>query len=128
MTQTIRAPIVGSKFYPPASDILQFLPLGVELFAIAEPDNPHDPNAIQVWIETKNIPQSTLDKLSKPGFGREQIPNLFNQSAWQLGHVAREFAAELKRLGFPNDDMKSISGAFTIGSDNGNRILLPSAY
>ena len=120
-----RCPIVGSKFYPLATEILQFLPVGASLFALAEPDNKFDPNAIQVWIETKNIPQVTLDRL--PGRG---VPtkNTFDQSCWQLGHIAKDFARALKARGFPNDPMTSIPGTYTVGKDGGNRILLPETY
>lgn len=114
-----RCPIVGSKFYPPAIEILLFLPIKTPLLAIAEPTNPYDPNAIQVWIETKDIPQSTLNKIKNSS-------NLLSQSAWQLGHIAADFARILRtEHNFPSG--KDIPGTFDIGTANGNRILLTQA-
>lgn len=116
-----RCPIVGSKFYPQAANILLFLPVNTELFALAEPTNPHDRNAIQVWIETRNIPQAALSRIPNSGA-------LASQSTWQLGHIARDFARALKLRGFPDDTMKSVPGTYTVGKDGGNRILLPETY
>lgn len=113
----VRCPIVGARFYPPATDILLYLPVGTPLRAVAEPTNKFDPNAIQVWIETHSIPQKTLDRIPNSG-------QLAEQSAWQLGHIAREFAAKLVARGF-SDSVDGVDGVYVIGNDGGNRILIP---
>jgi hypothetical protein len=117
--ESFRCPIVGMKYYPGALAIVTNLPVGTPLFALAEPTNPHDPNAIQVWIETRHIPQVTLDRV--PNSGR-----LASASAWQLGHIAREFAAKLKMIGFPEDC--EIAGTLQIGNDGGSRITLTKTW
>jgi hypothetical protein len=116
----IRCPIVGSKFYPPAMEILLLLPVGTALRAVAEPTNLHDPNAIQVWIDHDAIPERARGLIAR------NIRRPLDQRAYQLGHIAANFAAALKKVGFPNDG--NIAGTLTIGRDDGNRILLPETY
>lgn len=115
MTDPIRCPIVGSKFYPPAMEILLVLPVGTPLRALAEPTNPHDANAVQVWIDTTSIPQKARERLIKT------VPSLnSSRDSYQLGHIAASFAAMLNQKGFPDE----VTGTFAIGSKGGNRILL----
>jgi HIRAN domain-containing protein len=119
-TNLVRCPIVGSKFYPPAMEILLLLPVGTALRAVAEPTNPHDPNAIQVWIDHDSIPERARGLIAR------NIHRPLNQPAYQLGHIAATFAASLKKLGFPDDG--NFTGILAIGRDGGNRIVLPSSF
>ncbi len=47
----MKFPVVGMQHRFPAAMILSLIPPGTEFFLRREPDNPHDPNAIQVWVE-----------------------------------------------------------------------------
>lgn len=44
------APLVGMHFRPPAKDIVNCLPAGVELLLEHQPDNPYDGDAIRVLL------------------------------------------------------------------------------
>lgn len=57
--------IVGMKFRPPALEIIERIPSGHPLLLIREPANPHDPNAVGVWIQLGYIP-ATHAKLLAP--------------------------------------------------------------
>jgi hypothetical protein len=68
-TEKRQVSIVGSSFYPGASNWIARLSPGQPLRAMREPNNQFDKNAISIWI--------------------------FQQ---QLGHLPRGFAAELAPL------------------------------
>lgn len=42
--------IVGSRFRPPAEDVLAQLPAGTKLFLRRQPDNPYDSKAVSVML------------------------------------------------------------------------------
>lgn len=96
-------PIVGAFYRPPAKALIDALPIGTRLQLIAEPDNAFDPNAIAVWLEVKDIPESVHSTLeeSLPAFGHS-LDTLKAQDAWHLGYLRKEKAKELKDNGFPS--------------------------
>ena len=95
--------IVGMHFRPPAKALLQILPSKAKLYLVPEgafgtEPNPYDPNAISVWVESNQIPPSqhtTLDSLvAGNGLSTEEI---LKQSAWQLGYIPKEIAAQVRQ-------------------------------
>lgn len=48
-------PIVGAYYRPPAKAILEVLASGAQLILRPEPDNPSDPNAIQVIVHGRTL-------------------------------------------------------------------------
>lgn len=90
-------PIVGAYYRPPAQAVLNALPVGAALTLMAEPENPHDPNAIGVWINTADIPKTSHDKLSMtlPDSGYT-LEALLNLGELHLGYIPREIAAKLR--------------------------------
>ena len=105
MTTTNTLPIVGAFYRPPAKALIEILPIGTPLFLIAEPDNPYDPNAIAVFLESANIPdaaQATLEETLPPfGFSVEQV---LSQPAWHLGYLPKEMAAKITTAGIIGTD------------------------
>lgn len=88
-------PLVGQRFRPPAVALCQILPSGAKLSLRREPDNPYDPNAIQVWLDPAEIPSEALGELQllAQGYGWT-VPEIQAQHH-QLGYIAREFATVL---------------------------------
>jgi hypothetical protein len=99
MTQLVY-PIVGSSFHPPASLILKELSVGTPLSLRAEPTNPHDPNAIAVWMEWSDVKVSTIDRLLD---NEEVRKSYWRDGQIQLGYLPRAVAAKLAENGFPVD-------------------------
>lgn len=88
--------LVGAHFRPPAEAVLAVLPAGCALEIRPEPDNPHDSNALAVWLRTANIPPTSYPQLTErlPGYGTS-IENLLLEEEIQLGYVARSEAGEI---------------------------------
>ena len=87
-------PIVGTRHHPPANAILCVLPVGTELELLPEPTNPHDANAIMVYVAGENVPQSEeLDSLAM-GYG-ETAFTIHEMKYILLGYIARQVAATL---------------------------------
>jgi hypothetical protein len=66
MSQVFLAPIVGMHFRPPASLLLANCPLGTPLQLRFQPDNPYDPGAIQVLLDSRRsalVRDDDLDRL-----------------------------------------------------------------
>lgn len=102
-------PIVGSFYGPqrgsPSKALIAALSVGTPLFLIAEPENPADPNAVAVYVESAQIPVAghplLEEALPEFGFTVEQI---LDQDAWHLGYVPKEMAAKLKAQGVVGDE------------------------
>ena len=90
-------PIVGSFYRPPAKILIDALPIGTPLFIMAEPDNQYDPNAVAVWLETRNIPETSYAALEEalPAFGFD-LDTVLSQDQWHLGYIPKDFAAQLR--------------------------------
>lgn len=96
-------PIVGAYFRPPAAAVLEALPTGAVLALRAEPENPYDPNAIQVLMAGQSLTalseaaRTELDaKLPNYGFTLEE---LVETPEIHLGYIPRDSAAGLRRNG-----------------------------
>lgn len=85
---THRAPLVGMRFHPPATAILQCLPAGAPLVLVPEPENPYDANAIAVRVATAAVPLDQHPKLALTlgGFGYD-LDQFLAEPEWDLGHV-----------------------------------------
>jgi len=88
------SPIVGMWHHPPAPGILRAAPISCPLILRPEPTNPHDPNAIQVWLTTEGIPLSSHDKLREElqGFG-VSMDEFLAEPEWFLGFIPKGAAA-----------------------------------
>ena len=90
-------PIVGMKFRPPAQVLINSLAIGVSLTVMAEPENTYDPNAIAVWLYTKDIPEASQEALKETGpTAGWPFARLMAKEVFHLGYIPREMAAELK--------------------------------
>jgi len=88
------APLVGAHFRPPAKALLASLPAGHPLELRPEPDNPYDPNAIAVWLDTKTLPsearEELVETLEGTGFDLESMDE---QRDFHVGYMAKDHAA-----------------------------------
>lgn len=93
-------PIVGAKFHPPATTILNFLAVNTQLILRPDPSNRYDSNAIEVRVKGQLLsPSSSFDtELSKKGFN---IADLINTAdSWMLGFVPKDVAKYFMEKGF----------------------------
>lgn len=101
-------PIVGAFHRPPAQALIDVLAVGTPLFLMAEPTNAYDANAIQVYLESHNIPAEAHPSLEEAiaRFGLD-LDTVLSQDQWHLGYVPKEFAAQLRAAGtiMPNIPM-----------------------
>lgn len=92
---TFHVPLVGSHFRPPAKALLASLPAGHPLELRPEPQNPYDPNAIAVYLDSHTLPQEAreelLNTLDGSGF---DLDDVLEQRDFHVGYMAREHAAE----------------------------------
>jgi hypothetical protein len=93
-------PIVGSRFHPPADDILEVIAIGTLLILRADPHNRFDENAIGIWIA----------KIDSP------IKTTLRQPEYHLGFIPKDLAKVLRERGFPTDT--DIPGEFYLKSDS----------
>lgn len=115
-------PIVGSFYRPPAKALIQSLPVGTPLTVRAEPDNPVDPNAIAVWLKSKDLTEAALAELDMllSGFGYT-IQQILDSKEWQLGYLPKEIAEVLRG----NDSVKAgedIQGTFRCAASGAPRV------
>ena len=98
--KTLSTLLVGMHFRPPAKQTVSCLPSGTPLRLQPEPDNPYDPEALQVWVRSAHIPESQWealgDALQGTGFSLE---DLLAQDEWHLGYVARSGGKPLEKAG-----------------------------
>jgi HIRAN domain len=104
--QHVISAIVGARFRPPASGLLSVLGAGSVLTVRREPENPYDPNALQVLVSIvtlqEAVPEEQL-RASVEGFGFG-LSELFAQSEWHLGYVPRTEAVSIA----PNFDQAGV--------------------
>lgn len=90
--------IVGAHFRPPAKAILSTLFGDCPLELRPEPDNPYDPNAIAVWINSKHINADHCDvealASNAPFFGKS-LEEIQHEAGWHLGYIRKEVAATI---------------------------------
>lgn len=85
-------PIVGAKFHPPATTILNHLAVGTRLILRPDPSNRYDSNAIEVRVSGELLqPSSGFDaELSRKDFNIADIINA--DVPWMLGFVPKDVA------------------------------------
>jgi hypothetical protein len=57
--------LVGISHTPCARDVVPLLKDGTPLLLLREPDNPHDPNAIQVYLQLGYVKKEQAAQLAK---------------------------------------------------------------
>lgn len=97
-------PIVGAKFHPPATIILNFMAVNTQLILRPDPSNRYDSNAIEVRVLGEFIrPSSSFDaELSKKGYNIADIIN--SDLPWMLGFVPKDVAKYFMEKGFGSSD------------------------
>jgi hypothetical protein len=63
MSTQYTLPIVGAHFRPPAKQLLSVLGMGHALWFTREPENPHDGNAIAVYLDLSTLTEPQRDAL-----------------------------------------------------------------
>src|SRR5271156_4076216 len=120
--QFVTYPIVGAKFRPPAAGLLSVLGSGSALLVRREPDNPYDPNALQVLVRCEELEKLPCEQLQAAveGFGfssaevlgEEAIPGEEQAvSEWHLGYVPRSEALQLASH-FDQARVKEVTASF----------------
>jgi len=128
-TPDLRVPLVGCRFYPPATSALQHTAAGSPIMILYEPGNPYDPDAIQVWLSTRLISPDGAEDCEAQGFDLAQAQE--QDECIQLGHIASSTGAICKKLGCPgNREVKQWfmenpeeTGTLTFGPDDRPEIL-----
>lgn len=117
-----RFPIVGARFRPPAQALINSLAVGTPLTVIAEPDNQYDPNAIAVWLYTKDLPEASQEalKVTGPESGWT-LAKIFSEEVFHLGFIPKEMAAELKASGSIRDN-EPVSVTFEVNASGQPRV------
>ena len=95
--------LVGAHFRPPAKTLLSSLTNGTSLELRPEPDNPYDPQAIQVWLTStdfiRGLDEAKLlalaEALASQGFTPEDLET---QPEWHLGYIARDGNKDLAKV------------------------------
>jgi hypothetical protein len=90
--------IVGSYYRPPAQIVLNNLSSAPEarLWLTPEYSNPHDSNAIAVWLEVNQIPANILNRILDLCQKQNMLTEPLNDDFIQLGYVSRQEAALLR--------------------------------
>ena len=89
-------PIVGAHFRPPAKGLLAVLPKDFPLYAVPEPDNQYDVNAIKVVLNVRNLVEEedlllAIEEAIAPfGFSLDEFTNV---EEWHLGYIPKNIAA-----------------------------------
>lgn len=103
--EAMLVPLVGSHFHPPAATLLAHLPSGFALALRAEPDNPYDPNAVQVVLRPSDLASDSrvnmerLDaELPNQGMTLEQLMSAGDAEGVVLGHLAASGGRPLAKL------------------------------
>ena len=81
------SPIVGAYYRPPASTILDYLPMKFPLTLDPEPTNEYDSNAIRVILDQNNLQGFISDLEADENLASEVNNNLFS-SGWSLEQLA----------------------------------------
>lgn len=125
--------LVGSHFHPPAKALLEHLPQGAPLILRREPDNPYDPNAIEVLLQPQSIPESQHGELGVklPGMGFD-LADVLQSPSIILGHVAATGGKPLLQSTIPGlvgnlEFLKEMEGELApavLGFDGGGRALI----
>ena len=120
-------PIVGMFYRPPAKALIDVLAVGTPLLLIAEPDNAYDPNAIAVWLHSRDIPEASHPMLEEtlPPFGKS-LEEVLSEEEWHLGYIAKEMAAQLRQCGAVGTD-KAVEVTFATSASGAPRVRFAEA-
>jgi hypothetical protein len=122
-----RFPIVGARHRPPAVALINALPVGAPLTVIAEPENQYDPNAIAVWLYTKDLPEASREALKETGpQSGWPFDKIMAQEVFHLGYIPKELAAELKASGAIRDN-EPVDVTFAVNASGQPRVLFTEA-
>lgn len=98
---TLTSLLVGMHFNPPAKQLMEALPSGMELHLIPDPDNPYDANALTVRVDVASLPAELDDlareKLEGTGFELDELRA--SDDFLMLGHVAASGGKPLAKAG-----------------------------
>lgn len=115
-------PIRGAYHHPPANEILPRLSVGTPLYILAEPQNPYDVNAIQVWLPLDALKDDDSDMDSVLAGSGTSIAELkAEQTALMVGYIGKEFAAELRQdLDFALDP---VPATYSVGANGKSHLV-----
>lgn len=107
-------PIVAERFHPPATALMEAIAIGTPLILHAEPENPYDPNAVAIWLESKDIGDAAKVKLedSLPRYGYT-VEQVVEGGPWHLGYIPRELAKVMREQNTVVVDSPTL-GTFTL--------------
>jgi len=111
---TYQYPIVGMRFRPPATEVVNALWVNCRLQLMAEPMNPYDSNAIAVWVD---LDSAYSNEQSHKKLSKIRNSNFVGQKFFQLGYLPKEVAAHLRRRGFPTGHEVDAKFYYTFGSN-----------
>jgi hypothetical protein len=95
-------PLRGAWHRPPAQALLRAAKANAALVLLREPENAYDSNAIAAWLPAGEfVSQEKLEEeLAKSGWDTDRLMDLWHEGpepigspAWQVGYMAKEFAA-----------------------------------
>lgn len=120
-------PLVGAYHWPPAQALIDALAVDTPLTLWAEPTNQYDPNAIAVFLKSSDIPTGAYDRLAEtlPPHGTS-LDEVLAQELWQLGYIAKAFAAELKLREIVKDD-EPVTVSFALNPQGQPRVRFAEA-
>ena len=106
--------IVGMRFRPPATGLVNGISTGQTLYLRAEPTNPYDENAVQVILKSEEIDKESYENLNQElsGFGKD-ISDILATSEWHLGYIRKEVAKVLRDTQIVTPD-QDIRGEFNL--------------
>lgn len=98
MPENIGAKIADVFNYPAAKQHMKLLVAGEELIAIREPTNPHDPNAIALYIknrefDNKQPPVTGFDAQMKCGYVPKKVAETLKGKSFTVRKIASSFDA-----------------------------------
>lgn len=88
---SLRSPIRGAGFRPPANLVLKHVPSGLPLLIEADPQNPYDSNAIKVLVAKSDLApyaESFSEALADFGVDKEEF--FSDESPLWLAFIAKE--------------------------------------
>jgi len=109
--------IVGAFYRPPAQAILSVLPSGAKLFILSEPENPYDPKAIAIYVNSKELSKIDKEVLESALEGSGTSPeDLFLQPSWPLGYIPRNETSQIH----PHLPEEGLTGTFLPPQEKGS--------
>ncbi len=110
---SLRFPIVGMKFHPPATALVSVLGVNTWLSLRPEPFNNFDPNAKSVWVRSVDINQASRD-----AFFKLTECEVAGQEEWMLGYIPADMACQDPIVSITTE----LPGTFDLSTKGGPRI------